>query len=150
LIINTNQYKMNPHSEFINKRINDVKKSNKWNSSLIDTTHDDFVRDYASCVFTNLIRDVFTKTYLKRFPCSDCGSKSEQRCHGKGEDRPLLIRKALQKVYPDISKPVKMKDIVIAFLEEHKITSFTFKCKKCHDVETLEERKLKTKLKTNP
>ena len=135
---------MNPHSEFIDKRINDVKKSKKWNSSLINTEHDDFIRDFASCLFTNLVRDVFTKSYLKRFPCSDCGGKSEQRCHGRNEDRPLLIRRALKTVYPDITKPVKLKDIVIAFLEEHKVTSFTFKCKKCHDIETLEERKLKT------
>ena len=134
---------MNKHSEFIDKRINDVKKSNKWNSSIIDTTHDDFVRDFASCLFTNLVRDVFTKAYLRRFTCEDCGGKSEQRCHGKNEDRPLLIRRALQKVYSDISKPVKLKDIVIAFLEEHKTTNFTFKCKKCHDIETLEERKIK-------
>jgi len=140
---------MNEHSEFIDKRINDVKKSKKWNSSLIDTTHDDFIRDYASCLFTNLVRDIFTKAYLRRFNCSDCGSKAEQRCHGKNEARPLLIRRALQKVYTDISKPVKMKDIVIAFLEEHKQTSFNFKCKKCHDIETLEERKLaKTNLLT--
>jgi len=139
-------FKMNPHSEFIDKRINDVRKSKRWNSCIIDTTHDDFVRDYARCVFTNLVRDVFTRTYLKKFKCPDCGGNSEQRCHGKGEDRPLLIRRALQRVYPDISKPVKMKEIIIAFLEEHKTTSFTFKCKKCHDIETLEERKLKTNL----
>lgn len=138
---------MNPHSEFINKRINDVKKSKRWNSYIIDTSHDDFVRDFARCLFTNLVRDIFTRSYLKRFKCTDCGGESEQRCHGKNEDRPLLIRRALQKVYPDISKAIKIKDIVIAFLEEHKTTSFTFKCKKCHDIETLEERKSKTKLK---
>lgn len=139
---------MNPHSEFIDKRINDVKRSKKWNSSFVNTTHDDFVRDFASCLFTNLIRDIFTRSYLKRFKCADCGGDPEQRCHGKNEDRPLLIRRALEKVYPDTSKATKMKDIVIAFLEEHKTTSFTFKCKKCHDIETLEERKLKAKLKT--
>jgi hypothetical protein len=138
--------KMNKHSEFIDKRINDVKKSNKWNSSIINTTHNDFVRDFASCLFTNLIRDVFTRAYLKRFTCEDCGGKSEQRCHGKNEDRPLLIRRALHKVYPDISKPVKLKNIVIAFLEEHKTTNFTFKCKVCHDIETLSERKLKQRI----
>jgi hypothetical protein len=135
---------MNPHSDFIDKRINDIKKSTKWNSSIVDTTHDDFVRDYASCVFTNLILSVFTKSYLKKNKCVDCGEKSQHRCHGRNEDRPLLIRRALQKVYPDISKSVKMRDIVVAFLEEHKPTSFTFKCEPCHKKETSEERKRKS------
>jgi hypothetical protein len=134
---------MNPHSDFIDKRIADIKKLNKWNSYIINTTHDNFVADYGSCVFTNLVRDVFTKSYIKKFTCSDCGGKTEQRCHGKNESRPLLLRRALSKVYLDITIPVKMKDVIIAFLEEHKTTTFTFKCKKCHDIETLEDRKVK-------
>jgi hypothetical protein len=134
---------MNPHSEYIDKRIDDIINGTKWNSYIINTTHDDFIKDYACCVFTNLIQSVFRPAYLKKFNCHDCGGKSEQRCHGLNEDRPLLIRRALQKVYSDISKPIKMKDIVIAFLEEHKTTTFNFKCKKCHDIETLADRRLK-------
>ena len=28
---------------------------------------------------------------------------SKERCHGIGEERPLLIKRALEKIYPDIS-----------------------------------------------
>ena len=123
---------LNVHSEYIDKRINDIKKSNKWNTKLIDTYHEDFIKDYASNVFTNLVKNTFTSSYIKKFPCSECNSPSTDRCHGKGEERPLLIKKALEKVWSDTTKIITMKEIIIAFLEEHKYTKFTFKCHICH------------------
>ena len=127
---------VNPHSEFIDKRISDLKKSTKWNTKIIGTTHEEFIRDFGACVFTNFVRDTFTAAYLKKHPCSDCKSPSKERCHGIGEDRPLLIKRALEKVYPDISKIITLKEILIQFLEEHKTTKFTFKCSECHRKET--------------
>ena len=126
----------NPHSEYIDKRIGDINKSKKWNIKIIDTTHDDFINNFAHNVFTNLVRDTFSSTYLKKHPCSDCQGEAKERCHGVNESRPILIRRALEKVYPDISKSITMKEIIIAFLEEHKTTKFTFKCKNCHRKET--------------
>ena len=126
---------INPHSEFIDKRISDWKKSNKWNT-LICGSHDSIIRDFASNIFTNFILSTFTKSYLKKHPCSDCNEKSQERCHGIGEDRPLLIRRALERIYPDTTLQISIKYILIAFLEEHKSTHFTFKCKPCHRKES--------------
>lgn len=126
----------NIHSEYIDKRINDIKKSNKWNSKIVDTTDDDFIKDYSPTVFTNLIKSTFSKSYMKKFPCTDCGRPSTDRCHGIGEERPLLIKRAMKKVWTDRSKPIAMKRVIIAFLEEHKRTKFTFKCNQCHKNET--------------
>jgi len=126
----------NPHSEYIDKRIADLRKSKKWNTKLVDTSHEDFIQDFGSNVFTNLIRTTFTATYLKKHPCSDCKAPSKERCHGIEEERPLLLLKALKRVYPDPSKPVVLKEILVAFLEEHKTTKFTFKCSDCHRKET--------------
>ena len=124
---------LNIHSAYIDKRIkNESKKSNKWNSKIVETSHEDFIKDYASNVFTNLVRNIFTRTYITQFPCSDCNGISTERCHGIGEERPLLIKRALEKVWPDTSKPITMREIIIAFLEEHKYTKFTFKCHSCH------------------
>lgn len=125
----------NIHTAFIDKRINDIQKSNKWNTYIVNTSHNDFIQDFGSNVFTNLIQSVFTKAYMKKHNCSDCQGTSEERCHGIGEERPILIKRALEKVYPDTSKPVKLKEIIIQFLEEHKTTQFTFKCKSCHKKE---------------
>jgi len=124
---------LNEHSDYISSRIAIIEKSNtKWNSKIVGTSHEDFIRDFGSNVFTNLIRNTFTGTYVKKFICSDCSAPASERCHGKGEERPLLLKKALEKVWPDTSKPIIMKIIVIAFLEEHKTTKFTFKCHTCH------------------
>ena len=73
---------LNIHSKYIDKRINDITKSNKWNSKLIDTSHEDFIKDYASNVFTNLIKNTFTSSYIKQFLCSECSNPSTERCHG--------------------------------------------------------------------
>jgi hypothetical protein len=123
---------INPHSDFIDKRIIDLKKSNKWNTKIIETSHENFIKDFGSNVFTNFVRNTFTAAYLKKYRCSDCNNPSNERCHGIGEERPLLIKRALEKVYPDTSKTVILKDILIQFLEEHKSTHFTFKCSQCH------------------
>jgi hypothetical protein len=123
---------MNPHSNFIDKRIADLNKSKKWATKITETSHEDFIKDFGSNVFTNFIKNTFTSTYLKKHPCSDCKKSSKERCHGLGEERPLLIKRALEKVYPDISKTITLKEILIQFLEEHKTTKFTFKCSECH------------------
>lgn len=122
----------NPHSEYIDKQISHYKTKDKWNTKITQTTHNDFIKDFGSSVFTNFIQSAFTKKYLKNHPCSDCGLPSKERCHGIGEERPVLIRRALEKVYPDITKTVTLKEVLIQFLEEHKTTQFTFKCKECH------------------
>jgi hypothetical protein len=124
---------LNEHSDYITKRINIIRENKtKWNSKVVDTTHEDFIRDYGSSVFTNLIRNTFTGTYVKKFKCGYCHAIASEQCHGKGEERPLLLKRALEKVWPDTSKPISMKIIVIAFLEEHKTTKFSFKCHTCH------------------
>ncbi len=123
------------HSQFIDKRISDLKKSSKWNTKII-ASHEEFIKDFGSNVFTNLIRNTFTAAYLKKHPCSDCNVPSKERCHGIGEERPILLKRALEKVYPDTTKPIVLKEILIQFLEEHKTTKFTFKCSACHRKET--------------
>ena len=89
-------------------------------------------------MFTNLVRNTFTKSYISKFPCSECNSPSTERCHGIGEERPLLIKRALEKIWIDTTISISMKEIIISFLEEHKYTNFTFKCHTCHK----NERKL--------
>lgn len=132
----------NPHSAYIDKRIATLKKSAKWNAKITETSHEEFVSNFASNVFTNLIKSTFTPSYMKTQKCSDCGvSHTLERCHGVGESRPELIFRALRKVYPDTSGTVVLKDVVIAFLEEHKTTRFTFKCKACHAKETVSKKK---------
>ena len=55
----------NPHCDFIDKRIADLRKSNKWNTKITDTSHEDFIKDFGSNVFTNFVRNTFTHAYLR-------------------------------------------------------------------------------------
>ncbi len=123
---------LNPHTTEIDRQIEAVRKSRKWNTKIINTSHSDFIADFGSNVFTNFVHDVFTRAYMKKHNCADCGEKSENRCHGIGEERPMLIRRALERVWPDTNIEISMKDILIAFLEEHKNTKFALKCRECH------------------
>ena len=122
----------NPHSQYIDKRIKDFMKSEMWNVNIVNTSHDNFIKCLSRTIFTNVVMWTFTPSYLKKHPCSDCKGPARDRCHGIGEERPVLIKRALERVYPDTTKTVVLKEIIIAFLEEHKSTKFTFKCSKCH------------------
>ena len=134
----------NPHSAYIDKRISDLRKKNKWNTKIMGS-HEDIINEFSTCIFTNLIKKTFTASYLAKHPCSDCKKPSKERCHGIGEERPLLLKKALERVYPDTTIPVTLKEILIAFLEEHKTTKFTFKCSDCHKAETSSKLNQSTK-----
>jgi hypothetical protein len=124
---------MSVHAAYIRKRIEQVLPEHKLRTIIIDTPHEYIVKDFANNICTNLIHDVFTPAYLKRFPCAGCNGKSEQRCHGKGEERPELLRRALRKVNPDITVRISLREIMVAFLEEHTLSmGFTFKCAACH------------------
>lgn len=134
--------------KYIDERIEVFfKDQSKWNTTIINTPHESFIKDFGTSVFTNAVRAFFTKKYLSTHVCSDCGSKCTERCHGPKElnqDRLSLIRITLETVYPDISKEIKLRDILIEFFKQHKNTNMTFKCKTCHEKETSQER-LKTK-----
>jgi hypothetical protein len=129
---------MNAYAEYIDKRIADIVRSDRWNNITIICSHDDFVKNFGTNVFTNLIRSTFTKSYMKHHQCIECGDNSTDRCHG--ESRLSILRKALLKTNPDETQPVNFKDVVITFLDLHKYTSFNFKCKQCHKNETRRER----------
>jgi hypothetical protein len=91
-ITNNNNIILNKHSEYIDKRINDIKRINKYGlAEIINTSHEDYIKLYSLCLYTNLIKDIFTNSYLKKFSCSDCAGKSTDICHCIGEEKPVII-----------------------------------------------------------
>ena len=127
----------NIHSDQIDKCIARTRKSTKYDLTIIDSTHEQIVSAFSTTICTNIIqKSCFTSAYLKKHPCSNCGAPSTERCHGIGEERPVLLARACAKIYPDISIRISLKAILIAFLEEHKNTKFTFMCTDCHRKDT--------------
>lgn len=132
IIKNDKRQCINKHSDYIDKRICDFRKQNKWNTYIVNTTHNDVIKDLSGNIFTNIITRTFTSNYLKKHPCIDCGKMSTDRCHEKGNERPLLIGNVLRKIWLDTTRPILLRDIIIMFLHEHKFSKFDFKCRKCH------------------
>jgi hypothetical protein len=126
----------NQHSKYITKRIHKLRKSKKWGTKVMFKNRKEFVQDYSGSLFAKIINDNFTKAYVQSFQCPDCGDVAKERCHGVGEERPILVERALRRCKAKCNTPVVLKDIIIAFMEEHKTTQFTFKCTNCHKKET--------------
>ena len=96
------------------------------------------IKEFSSNTFTNYIyRTVIPDSYMKRYNCIECGEPAKNRCHGIGEERPLLLERALNKIRANNVEKIKMIDLKIAFIEEHKNTSFDFKCVECHKNEKI-------------
>ena len=136
---------LNPHSAYLDERIRTFRNSKwEWEDFIIGrgTTHKAVMKLLCSHLFTDIVHNTFSAAYMRKHPCSDCSKPSQQRCHGRGESRPILLRRALKKVWPDTSKDIKISLIIFAFLEDHKYTQFTFKCIECHKNETNQQKRL--------
>ena len=61
----------NIHSEYIDDRIMDIlENSTKWNTFIVNTSHENFINDFSNTLFSKLITTTFTKAYMKKNPCS--------------------------------------------------------------------------------
>jgi hypothetical protein len=133
-LLQSNSRQMMSMNEYIDAAIVRLLKSKRWNTQIVNTSHDTFVADFYDTLFTKFVNVMFTSTYVRKHFCPECGGTATERCHGV--DRRTLIHNALKRVYIDTSRPVVLKDILIAFLEEHKNSGFCFKCHNCHVAET--------------
>jgi len=103
------------------------------------------IKDLNTCVCTNIIHKFVPVKLKNSTPCADCGKKRDDfeksdhmqmdLCHGVGQERGVLLARALEKVHPDPNVAVALFDVVEAFLREHIGTNFAVKCKPCHVAE---------------
>jgi hypothetical protein len=121
------------HAAYIDTRIQKMLRKDKFKNDDCGISGSDewIVHWVSSNICTNYVQRVFTPTYMKKHPCG-CGAPSKERCHGIGEERPELLRRALYRLRGKNRSSVLIRDLVVAFFEEHKTTQFTFKCKVCH------------------
>jgi len=131
---------MNRHTEQFDKIIKrERQRTDKGITiNLCDDSNETIIKEFSSNTFTNYIyRTVIPDSYMKRYNCIECGEPAKNRCHGIGEERPLLLERALNKIRANNVEKIKMIDLKIAFIEEHKNTSFDFKCVECHKNEKI-------------
>ena len=130
----------NPHSEYIEKRIATWQRriGHKLRFKITAYCCENSSAMLSTYLFANLVKQFFTRQYVARQICPDCGVKATQRCHGKGEERGVLLERALSKIMQNTEEGggFMFDDLVYAFFREHKNTTFTFKCAACHVKDT--------------
>ena len=144
--------KINPHSSKINEIISKIHASKRpqWKVKFQNNSHEEVHDMLTHGFFSNLVHSSFPRAYVKSHSCADCGKKSEQRCHGIGESRPELLKRALKVVWPDTKKPVTLREISEEFFRQHKKTGFDFKCTSCHKKEPRNAKTKFTPTKKSP
>lgn len=94
--------------------------------------HTAFMNMFKASIVTNLTHEFFTRGYVKSFPCADCGGVATERCHTSAYPRPVILRMALEDVWPDTSSNVKIVLVFKRYIELHKECGLLFKCRSCH------------------
>lgn len=143
----------NPHAEYIAAKIKHFRASarfwKRWSITIArGTSRASFVRSFSTNVFSGLVRDTFTATYVRRFACATpgCKRRATDRCHDARWTRPVLLRRALRRAWPSPrTTTCKLGNIMLAFLEEHLDAGLLFKCNMCHVAESKSQRAPKLK-----
>jgi hypothetical protein len=138
----------NPHAHYIAAKIEHFRSSarfwKRWSIIIArGTSRASFVRCFSTNVFSGLVRDTFTTSYVHRFLCASpgCRRRATDRCHDARWTRPVLLRRALRRAWPSPrTTTCKLGDIMLAFLEEHLDASLLFKCNSCHIAENKHKR----------
>ena len=94
--------------------------------------------------FANVVRDVFSPAFVRRFTCHRCGLvPAQERCHGFGFSRPYLLEQAILALFIDDQTPLSLLSVVVEFLKRHEGTGFGFMCHECHLLDRPAEMQLR-------
>ena len=147
IVCTTKRIVINPHKEQILDIMTSIfyHKSPQYDIVFTPETTDAMLVDLLSIgFFTNLVNTSFAKKYLQQYKCHDCEGPATDRCHGQNEERPKLIKKALQIVRArSPTGSIPLRDLAIEFFRQHIPTNFTFKCRTCHRKEPKSENQKK-------
>lgn len=124
--------------QYINEKIKELECSSRWKTTFCNTEHQDIINDLDSSFF-KIITISFFKDFINR--CK-CGSKAKEISYGLEVYRSDLIKSCLSKVYPDISIPITLKEIIIAYFKEYLYCDFDFICHKCYNKEKAKKDKI--------
>ena len=130
----------NEYIDLINKKLEELKENNKYRTRIVNTEHDDIINDFDVGIF-KLETIVFFKECFTTKQCK-CNCKVKEISYGIGITRADLIRRALEKAHPDITEEITLKELLVAYFEEHKSYKLIFQCRKCY----LKEKSKKDKI----
>ena len=118
---------------FIQTKLKKTKHFEKYGLTLID--------DNATIIrstmgeLRNTVLAFFKGGMFKHKRCEHCGTttaRQYERAHDKDMSREAVALAALRRIRPDETKPIKQRDFMVAFIEEHCNVPLWYLCDVCH------------------
>lgn len=120
-------------ASFIQTKLKKSKYFEKYKLTLIE--------DNASIISStmgelrNTVLAFFKGGMFKEKRCEHCGTttaRQYERAHDKDMSREAVALAALRRIRPDETKPIKQRDFMVAFIEEHCNVPLWYLCDVCH------------------
>ena len=115
--------------DYLERELESYHLSPKWSTKIVNTPHENIILDFSLNLFTIETLSLF-KNLFDENKCL-CGKKPNTLCYGPFNSQKKIIKSILHDIYPDITKEITLKEILIAYLEYHKKCHIYFVCKSC-------------------
>jgi len=117
--------------DFIEKKLVKCKQFDKYGLTLVDSNMT--IINSLMGELRNIVLSFFKGGMYAENVCEHCNTVGRfERAHDKGHSRSDVALAALQRIRPDESAPVKQRDFMRAFIEEHCNVHPWILCKACH------------------
>jgi hypothetical protein len=125
--------RLQKQKDFIEKKLPRCKQFEKYGLTLVDSN--EVIIGSLMDVLRNIVLSFFKGGMYSEKKCEHCGttvSTQFERAHDKGKSRSNVALSALLRIRPDETQPIKQKDFIKAFIEEHSSIPLWILCKPCH------------------
>jgi hypothetical protein len=120
-------------AEFIEKKLAKCKQFEKYGLTLIDSN--EIIIKSLMGELRNIVLSFFKGGMYAEKKCEHCEtttSRQFERAHCKGFSRYDVAISALRRIRLDETQPIKQKDFIKAFVEEHSKVPLWVLCSSCH------------------
>jgi hypothetical protein len=120
--------------EFIEAKLPTSKQFEKYGLTLVDSN--DVIIASTTGELRNMILSFFKGGPYAQKKCEHCQTTTGtqyERAHARGFSRNDVALAALKRIRPDETRPIKQKEFLKAFIEEHSRIPLWYLCKACHN-----------------
>ena len=125
--------RMKRQADFIEKKLAKCKQFDKYGLTLVDSNQ--VIVNSLMGELRNMVLSFFKGGLYAEKKCEHCEtttSRQFERAHGRGFSRYDVAISALRRIRPDESLPIKQRDFIKAFVEEHSSIPLWVLCSSCH------------------
>ena len=120
-------------TDFIIKKLKTCKQFDKYGLTLVDKNN--IIINSLGGELRNIVLSFFKGGMYSVKKCEHCGTTTArqfERAHDNLTARPAVALAALVKIRADEGEPIKQKDFIRAFIEEHCKIPLWILCPSCH------------------